>query len=227
MLKLKTNVISVLLLFFSASLFAQNIYYKVNGGNIIDEKSYQKIKNDFAKKGKIEEFNLKIVENKDSIINYVKLGNLVITPDGIDIWGETKKFVGTKFPIEKYVNDDSKNFKSDYLEGKPTLINFWFTRCPPCIEELPILNKLKEKYGDKVNFVSITFDSQKAVDKFLKKHEFKFKHILNSKKQISELKISGYPTSLILDKNGIIKILTPEITNYDMKNIEASIDVLL
>lgn len=132
-----------------------------------------------------------------------------------------------KFPIEKYITNNSKNFKNDYLEDKPTLINFWFTRCPPCIEELPTLNKLKEKYGDKVNFISITFDCQKAVDEFLKKYEFKFEHIPNSKKQIDELNIEGYPISLILNKDGIIKIVTSEITEYEIKDLETSINILL
>jgi len=226
-MKVKLNVIPALLLFFSSNLFAQTTYYKVNGGNSIDVKKYEEIKNNLAKEGKIEELNLKTTQEKDSIIHYVKLGNLSTTPDGIDPWSETKKFIGTKFPIEKYINNDSKNFKNDYLEGKPTLINFWFTRCPPCIEELPTLNKLKEKYGDKVNFISITFDSQKAVDEFLKKFEFKFEHIPNSQKQIDELNIEGYPISLILSKDGIIKIVTSMITEYELKDLETSINILL
>lgn len=226
-MRFKLNITIAVILFFSAGSFAQKIYYKVNGGNMLDEKSYNNLKNSFAKSGKVEELSLKIIEKKDSVIHYVKLGNLVTTPDGIDPWSETKKFIGSKFPIEKYVGSDSKNFKSDYLEGKPTLINFWFTKCPPCIQELPTLNQLKEKYGDQVNFISITFDNQKVVDEFLKNHEFKFKHIPNSQKQIDELNISGFPTSLILDKNGIIKIVSPEISEYELKDIETSINTLL
>lgn len=225
-MKLKQNSI-LLIIFFSAISFAQNKYYVVNGGKIIDEKNYNEIKNNIAKYGKIEELNLKIMKKNDSIINYIKLGNLITTHDGIDPWFETKKFIGTKFPIEKYLNNESINFKNDYLEGKPTLINFWFTKCPPCIKELQTLNKLKAKYGDKVNFISITFENKKTVAKFLKKHEFTFEHITNSKKQISELNIAGYPTSIILDKNGIIKVVTPEITDYQINDIETCIEVLL
>ena len=229
-MKLKLNVtyaLTLIILFFSVDSFAQNTYYKVNGGGTIDEKSYTEFKENMAKDGKIEELHLKTIEKKDSIINYIKLGKPVTTPDGFDPWGETKKFIGTKFPIEKYVDNDSKNFNSNYLEGKPTFINFWFTRCPPCIEELPTLNKLKEKYGDRVNFVSITYENQKAIDEFLKKYEFNFKHIPNSEKQIDELSISGYPTSIILDKNGIIKIVFPQIPEHELKDIETTLDILL
>jgi thiol-disulfide isomerase/thioredoxin len=226
-MKSKLNGTIVLLLIVNANCFAQNAFYKVNGGKIIDEKNYTEYKENLVKKGKIEEFNLKTISKNDSIINYVKLGNLITTPDGYDPWGETKNFIGTKFQIEKFINNNSQNFKNDYLEGKPTYINFWFTRCPPCIEELPTLKKLKEKYENKVNFISVTFDNQDAIDVFLKKYEFNFKHITNSKKQIEELNISAYPTSLILDKNGIVKIVTGEITEYDLKDVETILNILL
>lgn len=226
-MKNKLKVTILLLFIVNANCFAQNIYYQVNGGKAIDEKNYTELKENLSNLGKIEVFNLKIISKKDSIINYLKIMNLTTTPDGYDPWGETKKFIGTKFQIEKFVNNNSQNFKNDYLEGKPTFINFWFTRCPPCIAELPTLKKLKEKYGNNVNFISITFENQDAVNVFLKKYEFNFEHITNSEKQIEGLNISGYPTSLILDKNGVIKIVVPEVTEYDLKDVETILNILL
>jgi hypothetical protein len=117
--------VTILLLFIvNANCFAQNIYYKVNGGKTIDEKNYTELKENLSNQGKIEVFNLKTISKKDSIINYLKIMNLTTTPDGYDPWGETKKFIGTKFQIEKFVNNNSQNFKNDYLEGKPTLLIF-------------------------------------------------------------------------------------------------------
>lgn len=224
---MKINIVILIIFLLNAPIFAQNTYYKVNGEKAIDNNEYKALKDKYAPYGKVEEFNLKTVEKGDSIIHYIKLGHSVITSGGADPWSATKKFVGTKFSIEKYTDTNSKKFESNYLEGKPTLINFWFTKCPPCIKELPLLNQLKEKYGDRVNFIAITFDDQKTVEKFLKKHQFDFKHIYNSKKQIEELNIAGYPTSLILDENGIIKIVTPMIHELEIKNIETSLDILL
>lgn len=223
----KINLISLLMLIICANCFAQTTYYKINGGNIIDEKDYIENKKTLLKYGKIEEYHLKTIVKKDSIINCIKLENWATTPDGFDPWLNTKKIIGRTFLIEKFIDKNSEKYKSDYLNGKPTFINFWFTRCPPCIEELPILNRLKEKYGDRVNFISITFESQKAVNNFLKNHEFNFIHIPNSKKQMDDLNISGYPVSFILDKNGTVKIITPEIIESEIKNIESTIDILL
>jgi thiol-disulfide isomerase/thioredoxin len=144
-MKIKLNLFSALVLFFNINCIAQTKYYNINGGATTNEKGYKEVKKKLKKNGKIEEFHLKTIVKNDSVINYINLGNLITTPDGFDPWGETKKNIGTKFQIEKYKDKNSKNFKTDYFLGKPTLINFWFTKCPPCIGELPTLNKLQEK----------------------------------------------------------------------------------
>ena len=58
------------------------------------------------------------------------------------------------------------SFSSDQLIGKPTMINFWFTRCAPCIDEMPVLNKIKEKYKDDFNFIAITYEKKEDVEKY-------------------------------------------------------------
>ena len=223
----KINFLILILVCLGYNSFAQNQFYSLNGKKPITEINYIKLKDEISKNGKIEELFLKTEKKKDSIINYIKIGNLATTPDGIDPWSETKKFIGTKFPIENFLDNNSKPFSKKFLTGKPTLINFWFTRCPPCIEELPSLEKLQEKFGNKVNFVSITFENQKAIEEFIKKHKYNFYHIANSKKQIDNFGISAYPTNIILDKNGEIKIVNGEISEYDVEEIETTLKILL
>ena len=143
-----------------------------------------------------------------------------------DPYSEPKKLIGKHFPIENFKNAKQKQFSKNYLKEKPTFINFWFTRCLPCIEEIPIMNNLKDKYGDKVNFLAITYENKTAVDDFLKKKNIKFQHITNSKKEIENLKYSSYPTNLILDKNGNVKYVYGEISSFQ-DDIELILDSLL
>lgn len=120
--------------------------------------------------------------------------------------------IGKHFPIENYKNQDGESFTSDYLKDKPTFINFWSTTCEPCIEELPYLNKLKEKLGDKVKFIAITHDNNERVEKFLTKHEFNFQHITDSLKELqSYFKLIRNPMNFIIDKNGNIQKITGTI----------------
>ncbi|MGC4127981.1 MAG: TlpA disulfide reductase family protein [Bergeyella sp.] len=225
-MNIKLNLYILLLLIFSTNAFAQSNYYSILGEKPMSEQDYQKVKENIAEQGKIEELILKTETKKDSVIKYVKVENVALLPDGTDPYGEIRKLINNHFPIEKFINEKGKNFSKKHFKGKPTIINFWFTRCPPCIEELPILNQLKEKYGDKVNFISITFENKKAMDEFLKKHKYDFKHILDSKKQIDELNISAYPSNLILDKNGVVKFANGDVSTYNVKEIEAILEIL-
>ena len=95
------------------------------------------------------------------------------------------------------------------------MINLWFTSCSPCIEEMPVLNELKSKYGEKFNFLAITYDSESKVKALLEKHKFEFTHIVNSKKLTTKLGFNGYPINLFLDKNGVVKIIEGNVPIYE------------
>ena len=57
------------------------------------------------------------------------------------------------------------------LKGKPVFLNFWATWCPPCVGEMPDIQRMYAKYGDKVHFVIVNIDgTQPDVAAFMENH---------------------------------------------------------
>ena len=65
--------------------------------------------------------------------------------------------------------------KLAHLTGNVVLVDFWATWCTPCIEKLPYVQKLYEKYAGQ-GLVGVAVHSVKAeeMDTFLQKHEYSF-----------------------------------------------------
>ncbi|NRR92564.1 TlpA family protein disulfide reductase [Winogradskyella undariae] len=131
------------------------------------------------------------------------------------------EFKGKELPKFELPLLSGKKINSESLKGKPTIINFWFSNCAPCIEEMPLLNEIKSEFGNEVNFISMTFQNQNEVNEFLRTHDFDFTHIVDSKDYIKTFGTFGYPKTLILDKDLVIveiEKMIPKDTENEEKN---------
>jgi len=100
---------------------------------------------------------------------------------------------------------DGKEVKLSDYKGKVVLVNFWASWCPPCKEEMPIFEKVYQKYNDK-NFVILAVNmdtSEGAMKEFLEKNRYSFPMVRI--KGEAGLNIPGLPTSYLVDKDGSVK----------------------
>jgi len=74
------------------------------------------------------------------------------------------------FFANEWQSPDGKVVDTKDWQGKLLVVNFWGSWCPPCVEEMPELEKLQWEFSNQnVLFVGIAIDSPSNVREFLKK----------------------------------------------------------
>lgn len=102
----------------------------------------------------------------------------------------------------------NKRMSLDDLKGQWVILNFWATWCPPCLVEMPSLQKSQDEYGGQgIEVVAVSLDRNmdgKKLRDFMAKHQFgaiagyygDWPTIKN------QAEIKGLPTTYILSPNG-------------------------
>jgi peroxiredoxin len=120
---------------------------------------------------------------------------------------------------------DGNVYTLSKLKGKTVVLNFWFTACVPCREEMPGLNDLVKNYQNNpdVLFIAITFDEAAKVRAFLKQQAFSYTVAPGQASLIKSYGIAGYPTNVVIDKTGHVSFM---LTTYSPDNVAKLASVL-
>lgn len=105
-------------------------------------------------------------------------------------------------------------WSAESLQGKPWVINFWATWCPPCIEEIPSMNAAwKTLEAEGVGMLAINAgEGEQAVAAFLKKVAIDFPVVLgDAATTLPDWSVRGLPTTVIIDASGnvVLEALGP------------------
>lgn len=96
----------------------------------------------------------------------------------------------------------------DEYRGKPVLLNFWATWCAPCRIEMPVFQNSFEDHEGDLSVITINnSESKEDVQAFVDELGLTFDFLLDPEAEIQQLyQISGYPTTFIIDSDGVIRV---------------------
>lgn len=110
------------------------------------------------------------------------------------------------FSYFSFSDNEIVTYGADNFYKTVFIIDFWATWCAPCIESIPHMNELVEKYKNKnVKFISITYEPGKLVSKFLEDHNMKSEVALdNDFKMFRSYNAWAIPNIVMINSNGKI-----------------------
>jgi thiol-disulfide isomerase/thioredoxin len=94
------------------------------------------------------------------------------------------------------------------LRGRPLVLNFWATWCPPCDEEMPALEALHRQQGSEgVQVVTVNLqEAPEVVAGYLAARGLTLPVLLDSAGTLaSELDVTYLPTTFFVDEEGVIR----------------------
>ena len=124
--------------------------------------------------------------------------------------GQSSEKPKTKAPDFTVLDAGGKPVKFSSMFGKPIVLNFWASWCPPCKAEMPEFNKVFQELGDNVQFIMVNMtDGQRetvaAGTKYVSDQKFSFPVFFDTKQEAAyTYGIQSIPTTLFIDKDGYI-----------------------
>ncbi|MEJ2466273.1 MAG: TlpA disulfide reductase family protein [Candidatus Thiodiazotropha sp.] len=125
---------------------------------------------------------------------------------------------------------DGRRYDTKEFQDKVVLLNFWATWCPPCVEELPSLNRLQQRYADRaLRIVSIDFrETPEQMASFLQRTPVEFPVLMDGDGQVAlNWQVFSFPSSFIIDRQGHIRYSANRAIDWDSPEVWQVIEKLL
>jgi len=125
--------------------------------------------------------------------------------------GQRTKLVkeGDQAPSFRLTSLDGRSVDLASFRGKVVMVHFWATWCPPCVEELPIIERLHRAYfGKDLEILAVSVDEggAGAVMPFMQKNRFALPVLLNPDQSVSRTYGTfKFPETYLLDRQGIVR----------------------
>ena len=116
---------------------------------------------------------------------------------------------GDQAPAFRLPALDGRQVNLSDFRGKVVMVHFWATWCPPCVEELPTLDRLYHGLLGKdfaLLAVSVDEGGAEAVRAFLQKNHLSLPVLLDPQRSVAgQYGTFKFPETYLLDRNGVVR----------------------
>jgi thiol-disulfide isomerase/thioredoxin len=129
----------------------------------------------------------------------------------------------------KFKDQSGKTVTLDELKGKVVFLNFWATWCPPCLAEMPSINKLYEQHKNSEDVVFILLDADSNFEKangYMKSRKYTMPVYQMASSVPEQIFAGSLPTTVVFDKQGRLSFKHEGVANYNSKKFVAFIEKL-
>ena len=140
----------------------------------------------------------------------IGLTSSIIT--GEDISGVQLGLGDVMYDMTVKTSDGKEITISELLkEKKMVMLNFWYTTCQYCVEEFPYMEEAYKKYQDDIEIIALNhLNDDNAINAFKSQMGLTFPTATcNSTFPQSVFGVSGWPTSIVIDRYGVICMVEP------------------
>lgn len=138
-------------------------------------------------------------------------GNLETESARVTVEGSTSESATQSLaPSFRVLDAEGRQTELSSLYGKPIILNFWASWCPPCKKEMPDFEEAYKTYGDEIQFVivNMTDGSRETVDtatKYIKDQGYTFPVYFDTNLEAANAyQVYSIPTTYFIDKNGSV-----------------------
>lgn len=122
---------------------------------------------------------------------------------------------------------EGESLNLNQSKGKVVIINVWATWCPPCLAELPSLERLYKRYGDRVDFYFVSQESVEVLSKFLVKKGYQLPVYRSREAMPESIETRSLPTTYIISQEGEIAMAETGAARWGSEKVFKLLDSLL
>lgn len=134
----------------------------------------------------------------------------IVAPSSVEGQSESSEPQRVEAPDFTMTDAEGNSVKLSDFEGKPVVLNFWASWCPPCKGEMPEFEKLWKEMGDDVSFIMLNAtdggrETEEKARKYIAEQGFEFPVYYDLGQGAAYVYgISSLPTTLFIDREGYL-----------------------